>query len=235
MALLVCTLGCRDISRGPLDAAAAPDANDLPSLCVFDYDLTLSSNSCEFTADQPGFFCRVNSCSTYGWYQQCLGQSARTAIAECVARGAFIGIASHADVDACWADKVTPIIDEQQFPEWTGAPRYVRTDLDWHYPPIDDRSQWNCDDCAYHMDGSLPKAEGISRIMRHYRLDPSSAADQRRVLFWDDEPYNIDSVTPSLPGVHAILVPRNGLTGAEGGCGIGTADIARGWASASSR
>jgi hypothetical protein len=210
------------------DAAPEPDASPPPYVCVFDYDLTLSSHACLATDGQPAFHCRTTVCDTYGWYDQCLGVAARAAVAECVRQGAMIGIASHADVDDCWTDKVTPIVDEQQFPEWTSSPRYGATGLDWSYPTLDDRSHWNCDDCAYTMDGSLGKPEGIRRVMRHYGLDPDSPAHRARVIFWDDTPSNVDQVRAELPEVTTVDVPRN-ESGAEGGCGLLPAEIDEGW------
>ncbi len=211
---------------------AGPDAGPVPFLCVFDYDLTLSSHLCPATDGDPEMHCRTTVCDTYGWFDQCLGLNARDAVAACVSRDAMIGIASHANVDNCWDDKVTPILGEMQFPEWTGSPRYAATGLDWHYPALDDRTHWNCPDCAYTMNGSVAKSESVSWVMRHYGLDPASPVDRARVIFWDDTPGNIQDVRDQLPEVHSILVPRNGATGQEGGCGITTVEIEQGWAEA---
>ncbi len=223
---LLATLGgCGDDRDPPADAAVAPG----PMLCVFDYDLTLSSHACPATDARAGYHCRVTGCATYGWHEQCLGLDAQAAIASCVARGAYVGIASHADVDACWVDKVTPIVSEAQFPAWTSSPRYAARDADWHYPALDDRAHWNCADCPYTMEGGLPKPEGIARVMRAFGLDPAAAADRARVLFWDDEPANIAAVTATMPEVTTVLVPRNGATGEAGGCGITQREIDAGW------
>ncbi|MEZ4399228.1 MAG: hypothetical protein R3B06_04370 [Kofleriaceae bacterium] len=210
---------------GPVDAPGPG-----PALCVFDYDLTLSSHLCPATAGLPAYHCRTTTCATYGWHDQCLGLAAQAALAACVARGAFVGIASHADADACWADKVTPIVTEQQFPAWTGSPRYASAAADWQYPALDDRTHWNCPDCAYTMDGAVAKPVSIARVMRAYGLDPERAADRARVIFWDDEPANIGAVAATMPEVTAVLVARNGGSGSEGGCGITLADVAVGWA-----
>lgn len=225
-ATLIAALGgCGDDRRPPaLDAGFAG-----PMLCVFDYDLTLSSHACAATDGRVGYACRTTACATYGWHEQCLGQAARVAIATCVARGAYVGIASHADVDACWRDKVTPIVSEGQFPAWTGSRRYAAPDADWQYPALDDRAHWNCVDCPYTMEGGLPKPEGIARVMRAFGLDPASAADRARVIFWDDEPGNVDAVVATMPEVTAVLVPRNGATGEAGGCGISPREIDLGW------
>ena len=223
---------CGD-DRAPPGADAAVTSQRY--LCVFDYDLTLSSHACPTTDGDPTLACRTTTCATYGWHEQCLGVAARAAVAACVARGAYIGIASHADADACWTDKVTPMVDEQQFPAWTGPRRYDATDATWSYPRLDDRAQWNCPSCAYTMDGGVGKPEGIARVMRHYGLDPTRADDRAAVLFWDDEPANIAAVRAAMPEVTAIEVTRNGATGEAGGCGITEADIARGWAQAPPR
>jgi len=200
-----------------------------PTLCVFDYDLTLSSNKCAATVDRPEMHCRVPRCATYDWHGQCLGVDAREAIAECVRRGAWVGIASHADADTCWSDKVTPMVSQRQFPEWTESSRYDSTGEGWRYPALDDRANWNCRDCAYNMDGSVPKPEGIARAMRHYGLNPASATDRSRVIFWDDSTANIKAVRSALPGVTAVRVPRNASSGSKGGCGITQAQIDEGW------
>jgi hypothetical protein len=189
-------------SAGRVDASAATAASagdEHPFLCVFDYDLTLSSNACPLTAGRPELHCRTTVCDTYGWHDQCLGLHAREAVAECVGRGAYIGISSHASADACWTDKVTPMLSEKQFPEWTGAVRYANPAADWQYPALNDRRRWNCPDCAYTMDGAVAKPAGIARVMRFYRMDPASPADRRRVLFWDDTPANIDDVRRAMP------------------------------------
>ncbi len=209
-------------------AAPSIDAAPPPFVCVFDYDLTLSSNKCPATAANAAYSCRTTACITYNWYDQCLGIDARQAIAECVRRGAYIGIASHANADLCWNDKVTPILQEAQFPEWTGSTRYDSPTEPWFYPALDDRANWNCDDCAYSME-SLPKPEGIARVMRHFGLDPTNPSHRARVIFWDDTPGNIDLVVADMPEVVSVLVPRNGGSGNDGGCGITQRDIDEGW------
>lgn len=220
-------------SSSSTDPMPLPDAStpQEPRLCVFDHDLTLSSHNCADTADNAAYHCRENQCDTYGWYPQCLAKDARAAVAECVQRHAYVGIASKADVDYCWSDKVLPIVAEQQFPELTGA---SLTEFDSgvpiDYPAIDDRSNWNCDDCAYTMDGSLSKPEGIRRVMRHFGLDPTLASDRARVIFWDDTPENINDVRVQLPEVRAVLVPRFTNSGVDGGCGITRREIDAGWA-----
>jgi hypothetical protein len=209
-------------------AGGAMAADPEPRLCVFDYDLTLSSHACADTAGNAAYFCRENTCDTYGWFSQCLGVRANAAVAECVRRHAFIGIASHAGVDGCWADKVVPIVKQRQFPEFLASPAYASPGP-FSYPAIDQRSSWNCEDCAYTMDGGVSKPNGIRRIMRHYGLDPARAADRKRVIFWDDTPSNITAVAAELPEARAVLVARFG-EGADGGCGLTDADIAAGWA-----
>lgn len=210
------------------DSAKGSDAAAEPMLCVFDYDLTLSSHGCSELEADPEHFCRQNTCGTYGWFDQCLGQDARAAVAKCVAEHAYIGISSHASADACWQDKVLPIISQEQFPEWTHSEAYGKSS-GFAYPALDDRNNWNCEDCAYTMDGSVSKSQGIGRIMRHYGMDPTKSADQARVIFWDDTPENITDVNTNLPKVRAIVVPRFGTGGADGGCGITKAEIDEGW------
>jgi hypothetical protein len=147
-----------------------------------------------------------------------------------VAREAYFGIASHASADLCWEDKIAPMVVENQFPELTGSPHYDNPDSPIGYPALDDRDNWNCLDCAYHMDSGLDKPEGIRRVMRHYGLDPEDLVDQARVIFWDDEPDNIYAVLADLPCTTAVLVPRHGRSGSAGGCGITAAAIDEGWA-----
>lgn len=201
-----------------------------PRVCVFDYDLTLSSHNCPDTEGKAEYFCRENACDTYGWYPQCLAVGARAAIAECVRRGAFIGIASKAMVDYCWSDKVLPIVSQHQFPELTGNAVAADAAAPISYPQIDERSNWNCDDCAYTMDGSLGKPDGIRRVMRHYGLDPDLAEDRARVIFWDDTKANITDVEAAMPEVRSVLVPSFTGNGVDGGCGMTQAEIDAGWA-----
>lgn len=215
LVLLLFSCGRQISSNSQLDLS-----NDNRVLCVFDYDLTLSSNKCSSTQGRPEFFCRWNQHSTYGWYDQCLAIHARQAVARCVAAGAHIGIASHSPIGSSWNDKVAPIVYQQQFPEWTSSSRY---------PRVDDGSSWNCSNCAYHMNPAITKAEGIRRIMRHYHMDPYNRAHQARVLFWDDSHTNIGIVGAELPGVHAIHVARNHRTGESGGCGITGYTAQLGW------
>jgi hypothetical protein len=197
-------------------------------LCVFDYDLTLSTNNCI----KEQYACRTNTCLTYNWYQQCMSDGARHALEVCVERGAYIGIASHASVDGCWDDKVSVVITQQQFPALTSAIRYDNATTDFAYPKIDQRSNWNCDNCAYHMNGAFSKPQLISKIMTHYEMDPKNLADRAKVIFWDDLPDNISKMKQDMPEVHTIHVHEN-IDGQpnSGGCGIQQADIDAGWAS----
>jgi hypothetical protein len=224
------SLGGAGAGRGG-QAGASSDVRSAtePQLCVFDYDLTLSSHDCPATVNQEAYFCRDNRCQTYDWYTQCLAIAARKAIAECVQRHAYVAIASKADVDLCWSDKVKPITEQGQFPELTLSPYYVSSDPGLSYPAIDDRTNWNCANCAYSMDGWLSKPDGIGRAMRHYGLDPELQRDRARVIFWDDTPENIDDVRSAMPEARAILVPRFSADPNEGGCGITEKEIAAGW------
>ncbi len=201
-----------------------------PKVCVFDYDLTLSSHLCPDTTGKPEAHCRVTTCDTYGWFDQCLATAAREAIATCVRENAFIGIASKASADACWNDKVTPIITEDQFPEWISATKPSADGRPPRYPRIDDRANWNCNDCAYTMDGAVSKPDGIRRIMRHYGLDPRSPSDRARVIFWDDTTSNITDVNRQMPEVRAVKVPSFTGNGVDGGCGMTKAEIEQGFA-----
>jgi hypothetical protein len=202
-----------------------PKASGL--LCVFDYDLTLSTNKCA----KEQYDCRTNTCLTYNWYEQCMSTGAKHAIRECVERGAYIGIASHASVDLCWDDKVAPVISQEQFPDLTSAARYDNPKTDFAYPKIDMRSNWNCDTCAYHMNGAFSKPQLISKVMAHYKLDPSKASDRAKVIFWDDLPDNITKTNADMPEVHTVHVHEN-IDGQpnSGGCGILDSDVTAGWA-----
>jgi hypothetical protein len=206
-------------------SAGSPKASGI--LCVFDYDLTLSTNNCV----KEQFACRTNTCLTYNWYQQCISNGARHAIEVCVQRGAYIGIASHAAVDACWDDKVAPVIAQQQFPALTGAVRYDNPKTDFAYPKLDLRSNWNCDDCAYHMNGGFSKPQLISKVMAHYGMDAKSPTERAKVIFWDDLPDNITKTNADMPEVHTVHVHEN-IDGQpnSGGCGILESDVTAGWA-----
>ncbi|MBN1654164.1 MAG: hypothetical protein JXA30_10340 [Deltaproteobacteria bacterium] len=198
-------------------------------LCVFDYDLTLSSHACEETEGKPEYHCRLNRCGTYSWNSQCLGVGARQAVAECVRQKAFIGIASHADRDLCWEDKVVPMVAQDQFPELIHSPPYANRDMRVFYPAIDRKENWNCGACAYQMVPDISKPAAIGRIMRYYALRPESPEHRARVIFWDDSPDNIASVKAEMPEVKTVLVPRHGTRGDGGGCGITPAEIEEAW------
>jgi len=198
-------------------------------LCVFDYDLTLSSHACPKTEGNPEYDCRSNRCGTYNWNDQCLAIGARQAVAECVQRQAMIGIASHADGDGCWEDKVLPMVRHNQFPEWTDSPLYANATSKISYPAIDRKENWNCDACAYQMVPTISKPAAIDRIMTYYGMDPDDPEDRSRVIFWDDSSTNIDAVRRDMPEVKAIPVPRNGTSGNSGGCGITLEEINKAW------
>jgi len=206
-------------------SAVPPKASGV--LCVFDYDLTLSTNNC--TKEQ--YDCRTNVCLTYNWYQQCMSSGARHAIEVCAQRGAYIGIASHASVDLCWDDKVATVISQVQFPGLTSALRYDNPKTDFSYPKIDLRSNWNCDTCAYHMNGAFTKPQLISKVMAHYGMDAKKPADRAKVIFWDDLPDNITKTNADMPEVHTVHVHEN-IDGQpnSGGCGILESDVDAGWA-----
>lgn len=213
-------------SDEPEPEPQAPTASGI--LCVFDYDLTLSTNNCI----REQYSCRTNTCLTYNWYQQCMSSGARRAIEVCVERGAYLGIASHANVDGCWNDKVAVILSEQQFPALTSALRYDSTRTDFAYPRLTVRENWNCDDCAYHMNGAFSKPQLIGKVMKHYGMNPDSAMDRARVIFWDDLPDNISKMKADMPEVHTVHVHEN-IDGEpnSGGCGILDRDIQEGWKS----
>ena len=205
-----------------------PNSGNKPALCIFDYDLTLSSHQCAQTQNNSDYFCRTNSAPTYGWFEQCLGVNARAAIAKCVANNAYIGIASHAPLATDYNDKVAPIVSQNQFPEFLSSTHYANANSAINYPAIDNKANWNCDNCAYHMDPNTSKPEGIQKIMRHYGLNPDSANDRARVIFWDDSRTNISAVA-QMGDVNEIFVPRRLEAGDDGGCGITTEQIEAGW------
>jgi hypothetical protein len=146
-----------------------------------------------------------------------------------VDNGAYIGIASHAEVDQCWDDKVLPILSEEQFPSLTESLHYNNPTAAWQYPKLDDKNNWNCLGCAYHMNSSIDKPEGVRRVMTHYGLDPNSPTDRARVIFWDDSPTNVNAMISQMPEARTILVPRVQETGEDGGCGVTPQNIEDGW------
>lgn len=194
-------------------------------LCIFDYDLTLSSHACSRT-QTAHHFCRKNSVRTYNWYDQCIGVAARAAIAKCVAEQAYIGIVSHAALNT-FNDKIRPLVSLNQFPELFNSPNYNNPNSKINYPKLDDTHNWNCATCAYHLNNGGSKSRDIAKVMTHYGLSPSK--DQGKVIFWDDTPNNINHVKQALPGIHTITVSRNGSSGNDGGCGIEQSDITKGW------
>ena len=202
-------------------------------LCVFDYDLVLSSHSCSQTMSMPTeYLCRTNACTTYAWHDQCLSTAAHAAIAECVRHGAYIGIASHSQFDACWNDKVIQTLTRAAFPEFFSSIHYNKSGTDFSYPAIDDRANWNCDTCAYHFDGMIKgsKAALIRKVMAHYGLSPASKADQSRVVYWEDDPAFLDDVRTNLPNAQAIAVASTNPASNGAGCGIQAANVSAGWA-----
>jgi|GEM_PF-3174448 len=211
---------------------ANPADTNKPMLCIFDYDLTLTSNKCTQTQNDPANTCWTtsSSCPTYNWNDQCLGIKAVSAIEECVKRGAYIGIASWANRDPCWDDKVVSIVTKNLFPSLLLSDKYNNPSAKFMYPKLDDKANWNCNTCAYHMNSSIDKSTGIRRIMAHYGLNSASEVDRRRVIFWDDGSYNITNVNTNLPGVRTVSVARLPPTdGNGGGCGITQANIDQGW------
>ncbi|MGL1903441.1 MAG: hypothetical protein OCC49_14985 [Fibrobacterales bacterium] len=203
-------------------------------LCIFDYDLTLSSHKCPATDDKEEYHCFNYSSdnNVYNWdpRYQCLGVKAREAIARCVDNGAFIGINSHAALEVGYEDKISHLIDDNHFPEFLQSDHYDNASKEWSYPKINDKANWNCETCAYHMDHNSYKPDVNDKIMRAYGMDPDNAEDRMRVIFWDDSESNIEHITESGE-VHPVYIPRlNGGTDPNaGGCGITDALIEEGW------
>lgn len=222
---------CDEANGEHLDAAGTACTTAPRFLCVFDYDLTLSSHACSATLAEPErYACKTtaSTCPTYGWFDQCLSVSAREAIAECVRRGAYIGLASHSIFEGCWEDKIASIFTPALFPELFASVHYASSGTDFSYPDLLDRKSYNCDDCAYQVRGES-KSALIRRVMAHYGLDPTSLADQRRTVFWDDDGNNTNNVATELPHVVTVKVPVLGEPARREGCGIGPAEIESAW------
>ncbi len=222
---------CDEANGEHLDAAGTACTTAPRFLCVFDYDLTLSSHACEATLSEPKrYVCKVNAdtCPTYGWFDQCLATSAREAVAECVRRGAYIGIASHSIFEGCWEDKIASIFTPALFPELFASVHYAASGTDFSYPDLLDAESYNCDTCAYQIRGES-KSALIRRVMAHYGMDPNDPADQRRVAFWDDDMNNTTNVMTELPSVVTVKVPVLGDPAAREGCGMGPAEIEQAW------
>jgi hypothetical protein len=225
--------GCDEAQGFHLSPDGETCTNAPRALCIFDYDLVLSSHSCAQTASSSTeYLCRTNDCTTYAWHDQCLATAAHTAIAECIRHGAYIGIASHSQFDACWNDKVIETLTPAKFPELFSSIHYDKPGTDFAYPAIDDRANWNCDTCAYHFDGMIKgsKAALIRKVMAHYGLSPKSEADQSRVVYWEDDPAFLDDVRTNLPKARAIAVASTNPASNGAGCGIQPADVTAGWA-----
>ncbi|MGL1934225.1 MAG: hypothetical protein OCD01_04370 [Fibrobacterales bacterium] len=203
-------------------------------LCIFDYDLTLSSHKCPETDNKEEYHCfdYTGDNNVYNWdpRYQCLGVKAREAIARCVANGAFIGINSHAALEVGYDDKISHLIDDNHFPEFLASEHYDNPSKEWSYPKINDKANWNCETCAYHMDHNSYKPDVNDKIMRAYGMDPENVEDRKRVIFWDDSESNIKHITTSGE-VHPVYIPRlNGGTDPDaGGCGITDVLIEEGW------
>ncbi|MGL1937245.1 MAG: T9SS type A sorting domain-containing protein [Fibrobacterales bacterium] len=211
------------------------------TLCVFDYDLTLSSHACPAAATNDNH-CRTNTHgATYGWNDQCLGINAKEAVARCVANGAYISINSHAP-SGNFGDKIEPIVSDNQFPEWLNAPGYNNPDHDPYYPPLDNYDLINGDDSFNSNDFSIDninrgfyfmrnsdKMVKIAHTMRLIGMDPDNIEHRARVIFWDDSGHNID-LANDWGGIRAVAVDRLGSgNGADGGCGVTLEDIEEGW------
>jgi hypothetical protein len=223
---------CDEANGEHLDAAGTACTTAPRFLCVFDYDLTLSSHACPMTEAEPErYLCRRNAdaCPTYGWFEQCVGVSAREAVAACVRRGAYLGIASHSLFTECWDDKIASLFTPENVPELFASVHYASSGTDFSYPDLLAPESYNCEDCAYQVRGES-KSALIRRVMTHYGLDPTDPADQRRVAFWDDDLKNTTNVVTELPGVVTIKVPVLGDPAARQGCGIGPAEIDDAWA-----
>lgn len=224
--------GCDEAHGYHLAAQGETCTNAPRNLCIFDYDLVLSSHSCQQTSSKSSeYLCRRNDCTTYAWHDQCLATAARAAVAECVRHGAFIGIASHSNFDECWNDKVIETLTPAAFPELFTSIHYDTSDTDFSYPAIDKRANWNCDTCAYHFDGMIMAGKSglIRKVMAHYGLSPSSAADQRRVLYWDDDPKYLEEVNTNLPNVLTTAVASTNPSSNGAGCGIQNDDVTEAW------
>ena len=224
--------GCDEAQGYHLTPRGDSCTNEPRNLCIFDYDLVLSSHSCEQTTSMPTeYLCRTNACLTSNWRDQCLATGARAAIAECVRHGAYIGIASHSNFE-CWNDKVIETLTPAAFPELFSSIHYDKPGTDFSYPAIDNRTNWNCDTCAYHFDGAIGESKIglIGKVMAHYGLSPTSAADRSRVLYWDDDPKHREDVATNLPNVTTGAVASTNPAMAGAGCGIQVADITAAWA-----
>ena len=225
--------GCDEANGYHLTPQGDTCTNAPRVLCVFDYDLVLSSHSCSQTMSMATeYLCRTNACTTYAWHDQCLATAAHAAIAECIRHGAYIGIASHSQFDECWNDKVIQTLTRAAFPELFSSIHYNKSGTDFSYPAIDDRANWNCDTCAYHFDGMTKgsKAVLIRKVMAHYGLSPASRADQSRVVYWEDDPAFLDDVRTNLPNAQAIAVASTNPASNGAGCGIQAANVSAGWA-----
>lgn len=222
---------CDEANGEHLDAAGTACTTAPRFLCVFDYDLTLSSHHCPTTEAEPErYLCRQNAaeCPTYGWFEQCVGVNAREAVLECVRRGAYLGIASHSGFLPCWADKIETLFTPENLPELFASVHYASSGTDFSYPDLLDQRSYNCPDCAYQILGES-KSSLIRRVMAHYGMDPADPADQRRVAFWDDDVSNTTNVEAELPDVVTVKVPVLGDPAAREGCGIGPAEIDQAW------
>ena len=225
--------GCDEANGYHLTPQGDTCTNAPRVLCIFDYDLVLSSHSCAQTMSMPTtYLCRTNACTTYAWHDQCLSTAAHAAIAECVRHGAYIGIASHSAFDECWNDKVIQTLTPSAFPEFFSSIHYNKTGTDFSYPAIDNRANWNCDTCAYHFDGMTKgsKTVLIRKVMAHYGLSPTSKVDQSRVVYWEDDPAFIDEVRTNLPNARLIAVTSTNPASNGAGCGIQAANVSAGWA-----
>lgn len=183
-----------------------------PKLCVFDYDLTLSSHLC------PGVSDEQKVCPTYEWDMQGISPHAKDAIKRCIAEGAYVGILSLASID-CFKTKIPALLDKVPELKDLLSPDGKKVD-------ISSIEQWNQSEGPFHFEPQADKAKDIDRIMRFYGLKP--VIDDHLVIFWDDEPYNISRMKKKRPKINSVELSRIS-NNPHSGCGIKLEDIDEGF------
>lgn len=181
-------------------------------LCVFDYDLTLSSHQCPDTPDEK------EVCVTYDWNMQGISKGAEEAIKRCVDEGAYVGILSLATLK-CHEGKIGHLLE--RVPELKKLLSPAGTDVD-----IASISQWNQEAGPFYFNPKAYKPVDIDRIMKFYGLIPG--VDDRRVIFWDDDSWNISQMKEKRPQINSVKVSRISDK-IPSGCGISYHEVNEGF------
>lgn len=193
-------------SDKPAESVKTKGAKEKKPLCVFDYDLTLSSHGC------PGILDDTKVCPTYEWDMEGMSPYAQMAIEGCLAIDANVGILSFSPI-SCHQEKVAHLI--KMAPAMLNLPNKISL-----------LENWNLEIGPFYMQWRSSKAQEINRIMKFYGLTPG--VDDHMVIFWDDDAKNISDMKAKRPEISSIKVERISENNPTNGCGITKENIDQG-------